>query len=47
MAKTESRKILMNDGRVVEFGEKQRMDKNYGVTPEGLVFIQIDFDNSS
>ena len=46
MAKTESRKILMNDGRVVEFGEKQRMDKNYGVTPDGLVFIQIDFDNA-
>ena len=46
MAKTESRKITMNDGRVVEFGEKQRMDKSYGVTPDGLVFVQIDFDNN-
>jgi hypothetical protein len=45
MAKSESRKIAMKDGRIVEFGEKQRMDKSHSVTSSGSVAMQIDFDN--
>lgn len=43
---TTSRKILMKDGRTVEFGEKQKMNKSHGTTPNGNVFVQIDFDNA-
>jgi len=41
----EKRKIAMKDGRTVEFGENQKMIKDYGVRATGLVFCQIDFDN--
>lgn len=44
MAKTEGRKVTMLDGRVVEFGEKQRMDKSYSASGS-LVTVAIDFDN--
>lgn len=40
-----ARKIEMKDGRTLEFGANQRMAKDYGVTEEGKVFCQIDFDN--
>lgn len=42
---SESRKVSMKDGRTLEFGEKQKMSKDYGVTDAGHVFCQIDFDN--
>lgn len=38
------RKINMDDGRVVEFGEKTRMQKEYGIE-DSNVFARIDFDN--
>ena len=41
----DKRKIEMKDGRIAEFGEVQKMDKSYGVRPDGTVFVQIDFDN--
>lgn len=39
-----TRKISMDDGRVVEFGEKSRMQKEHGVEGQN-VFARIDFDN--
>lgn len=39
-----TRKISMDDGRVVEFGEKQRMQKEHGIEGQN-VFSRIDFDN--
>ena len=42
---SENRKILMTDGRTVEFGEKTRMNKEHGTGPDGKVYVQIDFDN--
>lgn len=41
---TESRNITMTDGRVVAFGMKQRMAKDYGAK-DGQVYATIDFDN--
>ncbi len=35
--------VKMNDGREVEFGEKTKIKKDYGVLPNGNVFAQIDF----
>jgi len=42
---SDSRTVEMRDGRSVNFGEKQRMNKDYGVDGAGMVFCQIDFDN--
>lgn len=42
---SDSRKIEMKDGRTLEFGAVQKLSKDYGVTPAGVVFCQIDFDN--
>lgn len=41
---TKGRQIPMDDGRTLTFGEKQRMQKDYG-TREGNVFARIDLDN--
>lgn len=45
MAKIENRKITMNNGSVIEFGEKQRMKKAHSVGADGQVTVVIDFDN--
>ena len=45
MAKSETRAITMLSGLIVEFGEKQRMKKAHGQSPDGKVWVQIDFDN--
>lgn len=39
-------KVTMSDGRVVEFGEKSKMKKDYGFDEaSGLVWCRIDFAN--
>ncbi len=42
---SESRKIAMQDGRTLEFGENQKMSKEYGTDTEGGVFVELNFDN--
>ena len=41
---TETRNVVMTDGRTVAFGLKQRMAKDYG-SKDGQVYATIDFDN--
>lgn len=41
---SKNRKIAMDDGREVVFGEKQKIQKEHGVE-DGNVFARIDFDN--
>jgi hypothetical protein len=38
------RKITMDDGRVLDFGEKTKIQKEHGLK-DGNVFARIDFDN--
>lgn len=45
MAIADKISVEMNDGRIVAFGQKQMMDKSYGLTPAGDIFVQIDFSH--